>query len=181
MYRVLIGDDDETILKGIRFHLQEQEALEIVTAETKEMLAGFYLVDARDLFPDMVIPNGVAVVVAGMIPFFGILQRFGDEAARMTAPRLETRGLALGYDGVTFATGIDLTLNCLLTPCVRKAPQLVRINLTKGTNHSEVTVAIDNNCEDFVQYEPKRCKAQFLDCRALPPQTRRSALPRRTR
>ena len=28
----------------------------------------------------------------------------------MTAPRLETRGLALGYDGAVFATGIDLTV-----------------------------------------------------------------------
>ena len=28
----------------------------------------------------------------------------------MTTPRLETRQLALGYDGATFATGIDLVL-----------------------------------------------------------------------
>ena len=42
------------------------------------------LLDARDLFPAMVIPNGVAVVIAGMIPFFGILQRFAQEAARVT-------------------------------------------------------------------------------------------------
>ncbi len=42
------------------------------------------LLDARDLFPDVVIPNGLAVVVAGMIPFFGILQRFAREAARVT-------------------------------------------------------------------------------------------------
>ena len=42
------------------------------------------LLDARNLFPDVVIPNGVAVVVAGMIPFFGILQRFAREAARVT-------------------------------------------------------------------------------------------------
>jgi thiamine transport system ATP-binding protein len=33
-----------------------------------------------------------------------------DEEARVTTPRLETRGLALGYDGATFATGIDLAL-----------------------------------------------------------------------
>jgi len=42
------------------------------------------LLDARDLFPDVVIPNGVAVVMAGMIPFFGVLQRFAGEAARVT-------------------------------------------------------------------------------------------------
>jgi thiamine transport system ATP-binding protein len=33
-----------------------------------------------------------------------------DEEAGMTTPRLETRRLALGYAGATFATGIDLVL-----------------------------------------------------------------------
>ena len=39
---------------------------------------------ARHIFPDMVIPQGMTAVVAGMIPFFGILARFAKQAARST-------------------------------------------------------------------------------------------------
>ncbi len=40
--------------------------------------------EARSIFPDVVIPHGVTVVVAGMIPFFGIMTRFAEQAARLT-------------------------------------------------------------------------------------------------
>ncbi|MFN8467336.1 MAG: PEP/pyruvate-binding domain-containing protein [Caldilineaceae bacterium] len=33
------------------------------------------------LFPELVIPEGVTAVVAGMAPFFGVLQRFAEQAA----------------------------------------------------------------------------------------------------
>ena len=33
------------------------------------------------LFPELVIPDGVTAVVAGMAPFFGVLQRFAEQAA----------------------------------------------------------------------------------------------------
>jgi DNA-binding NtrC family response regulator len=66
MYRVLIGDDDETILKGIRFHLQEQEGLEIVTAETKEEALNFIETDEFDaVIVDLMFPeadDGLAVI-----------------------------------------------------------------------------------------------------------------------
>ena len=42
------------------------------------------LLDARNLFPDFVIPKGVTAVVAGMIPFFGILQRFSNQVSAYT-------------------------------------------------------------------------------------------------
>jgi phosphohistidine swiveling domain-containing protein len=42
------------------------------------------LLRARNLFPDFVIPKGVTAVVAGMIPFYGILQRFSKEVAEST-------------------------------------------------------------------------------------------------
>lgn len=37
--------------------------------------------DARDIFPDMVIPQGVTPIIAGMVPFFGIMRRFSAQAA----------------------------------------------------------------------------------------------------
>ncbi len=37
--------------------------------------------DARDIFPDMVIPQGVTPIIAGMAPFFGIMRRFSAQAA----------------------------------------------------------------------------------------------------
>lgn len=39
------------------------------------------LLATGNLFPDLIVPQGVAAVVAGMAPFFGVLQRFADEAA----------------------------------------------------------------------------------------------------
>jgi pyruvate,water dikinase len=42
------------------------------------------LLAAQDLFPDLLVPLGVTAVVAGMAPFFGILQRFAAEAATAT-------------------------------------------------------------------------------------------------
>jgi DNA-binding NtrC family response regulator len=66
MYRVLIGDDDETILKGIRFHLQEQNALEIVTADTKEEALNFIESNEFDaVIVDLMFPeadDGLAVI-----------------------------------------------------------------------------------------------------------------------
>ncbi len=41
------------------------------------------LYEARYIFPYMVIPQGVVAVVAGMAPFFGILQRFSAQAAQV--------------------------------------------------------------------------------------------------
>ncbi|MES0343945.1 MAG: PEP/pyruvate-binding domain-containing protein [Anaerolineales bacterium] len=37
--------------------------------------------DARDIFPDVVIPQGVTPIIAGMVPFFGIMRRFSAQAA----------------------------------------------------------------------------------------------------
>ena len=66
MYRVLISDDDETILKGIRFHLQEQNALEIVTAETKEEALNYIENDEFDaVIVDLMFPeadDGLSVI-----------------------------------------------------------------------------------------------------------------------
>jgi pyruvate,water dikinase len=42
------------------------------------------IAQAQDLFPSLVIPLGLPLVVAGMAPFFGILQRFAPEAAQVT-------------------------------------------------------------------------------------------------
>jgi phosphohistidine swiveling domain-containing protein len=42
------------------------------------------LTESRNIFPDVVIPNGLTAVVAGMAPFFGILQNFARQAAEFT-------------------------------------------------------------------------------------------------
>jgi pyruvate,water dikinase len=48
------------------------------------------LLEARNIFPDFVIPKAIPPVVAGMVPFFGILQRFSRETAVHTGePKFE--------------------------------------------------------------------------------------------
>ena len=42
------------------------------------------IAQAQDLFPNLVIPLGLPLVVGGMAPFFGILQRFASQAAQAT-------------------------------------------------------------------------------------------------
>jgi pyruvate,water dikinase len=53
------------------------------TGDTQEVLAHRLeiLHSARDLFPDMVIPQGITPIIAGMVPFFGIMRRFSAQAA----------------------------------------------------------------------------------------------------
>jgi pyruvate,water dikinase len=60
---------------------QQQTSGDLATdlAHQVELLLG-----ARTLFPDFVIPIGVTAVVAGMMPFYGILQRFSKEVAKST-------------------------------------------------------------------------------------------------
>jgi pyruvate,water dikinase len=48
-------------------------------ADFRERLA--LLHDARDIFPDLAIPQGVTAVLSGLIPFFGVLKRFGEQVA----------------------------------------------------------------------------------------------------
>ena len=70
------------------------------------------LLEARNLFADFVIPNGVTAVVAGMIPFFGILKRFSDQLVEHTTdPQFETLYLEIARglpNNVT--TQMDLSL-----------------------------------------------------------------------
>ncbi|MBL7162677.1 MAG: hypothetical protein ISS57_08730 [Anaerolineales bacterium] len=68
--------------------------------------------EAKDLFPDFVIPKGIPPIVAGMAPFFGILERFSLEAAAATGiERFKTIFLEISRgmpDNVT--TEMDLVL-----------------------------------------------------------------------
>ena len=54
-----------------------------VSGDTQEVLAQRLKIlhSARDIFPDVAIPQGVTPIVAGMVPFFGIMRRFGAQAA----------------------------------------------------------------------------------------------------
>ncbi len=66
---------DETVLQA-KTHSE-------VTGDTQEVLAQRLKIlhSARDIFPDVAIPHGVTPIVAGMVPFFGIMRRFGAQAA----------------------------------------------------------------------------------------------------
>jgi pyruvate,water dikinase len=70
------------------------------------------LLEANHIFPDFVIPEGVTAVIAGMMPFFGILQRFSEEvAAHSGDSRYETIHLEIARglpNNVT--TEMDLSL-----------------------------------------------------------------------
>jgi pyruvate,water dikinase len=54
-----------------------------VTGDTQELLAHRLemLHSARNIFPDVVIPQGITPIVAAMVPFFGIMRRFSAQAA----------------------------------------------------------------------------------------------------
>ncbi len=66
---------DETVLQA--------KTLSAVTGDTQELLAHRLeiLHSARDIFPDFAIPQGLTPIVASMVPFFGIMRRFSEQAA----------------------------------------------------------------------------------------------------
>ncbi len=68
--------------------------------------------EAKYLFADFVIPKGIPPIIAGMAPFFGILQRFSEEVAETTGDeRFKTIYLEISRgmpDNVT--TEMDLVL-----------------------------------------------------------------------
>jgi len=68
--------------------------------------------EAGTIFPDFVIPQGIPPIVAGMAPFFGILERFSCEAAEATGDeRFKTIYLEIsrGMPG-NVTTEMDLVL-----------------------------------------------------------------------
>ena len=66
---------DETVLQA--------KTRSAVTGDTQEVLAQRLeiLHSARNIFPDVAIPQGITPIVAGMVPFFGIMRRFSEQAA----------------------------------------------------------------------------------------------------
>ena len=64
------------------------------------------------LFPDLVIPKGVTAVVAGMAPFFGVLQRFAEQvAAAQKQPELALLPLTIARSlPYNVTTEMDLAL-----------------------------------------------------------------------
>jgi len=54
-----------------------------VTGDLRDTLAGRLelLHNARNIFPDVLIPQGITPIVASMVPFFGIMRRFSEQAA----------------------------------------------------------------------------------------------------
>jgi pyruvate,water dikinase len=66
---------DETVLQA--------KTHSAVTGDTQELLAHRLeiLHSARDIFPDFAIPQGLTPIVASMVPFFGIMRRFSEQAA----------------------------------------------------------------------------------------------------
>ncbi|MCP4143130.1 MAG: hypothetical protein GY755_23060 [Chloroflexi bacterium] len=49
--------------------------------------------ESRFIFSDMVVPHGISAIVAGMVPFFGILQRFSKEVGEPQLYLEISRGL----------------------------------------------------------------------------------------
>lgn len=63
--------------------VRQAKTRSVVTGDTWDVLAQRLeiLHDAHDIFPDVVIPQGITPVVAAMVPFFGIMRRFSAQAA----------------------------------------------------------------------------------------------------
>jgi phosphohistidine swiveling domain-containing protein len=66
---------DETVL-----HAKTRSA---VTGDTQDALSQRLeiLHEARNIFPDVAIPQGITPIIAGMVPFFGIMRRFSAQTA----------------------------------------------------------------------------------------------------
>jgi len=71
---------DETVLQA--------KTRSVVTGDTQEALAHRLgiLHEARDIFPDVLIPQGVTPIIAGMVPFFGIMRRFSALPRNLPRP-----------------------------------------------------------------------------------------------
>ncbi len=63
--------------------VRQAKARSAVTGDAQEALAQRLeiLREARTIFPDVVIPQGITPIVAAMVPFFGIMRRFSAQAA----------------------------------------------------------------------------------------------------
>lgn len=63
--------------------VRQAKTLSAVTGDNRDVLTQRLklLHDARDIFPDVVIPQGITPIVASMAPFFGIMRRFSAQAA----------------------------------------------------------------------------------------------------
>jgi pyruvate,water dikinase len=71
--------------------------------------------DAKDLFPEFVIPIGVPPIVAGMVSFFGILERFSREVGDVTGdPQFNTLHLEIAR-GLPHNVTTEMDLNLWAT------------------------------------------------------------------
>ena len=115
--------------------------------------------DARNLFSDFVIPVGVPPVVAGMAPFFGILERFSREAADATGdPQFNTIHLEIAR-GLPHNVTTEMDLNLWATAQTLQAdPNATRV--FERSSAAELSAAY---IQDRLPSTAQKAVAVFLD------------------
>ncbi|MFA9402199.1 MAG: PEP-utilizing enzyme, partial [Anaerolineales bacterium] len=108
-----------------------------VTGDTQEALAHRLeiLHEARDIFPDVIIPQGVTPIIAGMVPFFGIMRRLSAQAA-------ETSGnpaFALAY--LEIARGLPHNVTTEMDLALWRVAQTIRADLDSSKMFQETSAS----------------------------------------
>jgi phosphohistidine swiveling domain-containing protein len=97
------------------------------------------LLSITDLFPGLILPQGLPLVVAGMIPFFGILQGFAEAAAAASGQP------ALAQLPLTIARSLPHNVTTEMDLALWQAAQIVR-----GDAHS-MQVFRDSSAAELAQ------------------------------
>jgi pyruvate,water dikinase len=84
------------------------------------------LISAGNFFPSLVIPQGLPVVIAGMVPFFGILQGFAEEATAATQQP------ALAQLPLSIARSLPHNVTTEMDLALWQAAQIVRADADAG-------------------------------------------------
>jgi pyruvate,water dikinase len=85
------------------------------------------LLAASDLFPQLIVPQGVPAVIAGVAPFFGILQRLAEQAA-VASGRPEVAQLPL-----TIARSLPYNVTTEMDLALWQAAQIIRSDSETAT------------------------------------------------
>lgn len=93
------------------------------------------LLSIADLMPNLVVPLGVATVIAGMAPFFGILERFATEAAEASG-RPEVAQLPL-----TIARSLPYNVTTEMDLALWQAAEIIRSDAAEMRAFQEAPAA----------------------------------------
>ena len=145
---------DETVLQA--------KTRSEVTGDTQEVLAQRLKIlhSARDIFPDVAIPQGFTPIVASMVPFFGIMRRFSEQAAEA----LGNPALAQAY--LEIARGLPHNVTTEMDLALWRVAQTI-VSDSDSTKMFQDTSASDLTAHYLLANLPSRVQENieiFIEC-----------------